>query len=470
MKSLSIAFKSITHKPLHTLLSVLILAIGCGLIMLVLSARDSLENRFTQNIKDIDMVVGAKGSPLQIILSSVYHIDAPTGNISLTEFEKLSQHRLVKAAIPLSYGDNYRGYRILGTDTNFRALYDLHPARGDWPSQNMKVIVGARAAYRTSLKVGDTFEGSHGLSEEGEEHHRHPYTVAGILKPCNCVADKLIITPLASVWTVHQHNENETPETPEKTNKENSSPSNAARKSPTETPNHEEEHHATANSQDTGHGEHTDHRAPTEKHHQEDEERQKHEEQKEHEEHEEHDPREITAGLIAFSSPFAQMSLPRMVNSQTDMQAALPSIELNRLFSLMSNAITFVNALAILLMILAAASVFIALYQNLRDEEPQMAYLRAIGASRWQLFSLITTKGLTIALLGYLLGWSMNKAGLFLISQASQQAYQTSLAFQWVTIYDIYILGAIIAVGILAALFPAIRAYRLNISKTLANA
>ena len=394
MNSLRVAVKSIRSKALHTLLSVLILGFGCGMIMLVLSARDKVEEQFKKNIRNVDMVVGAKGSPLQLILSSVYHIDAPTGNIPLAEFQKVAGNPLVEQGIPLSYGDNYKGYRILGTDSGYFELYKLQLAEGKYAGEHMSTVVGARVAQAEKLKVGQTFEGSHGLDEKGEEHHAHPYKVAGILEPCNCVADKLIITPLESVWEVHAH----------------------------------------------------DGEADHEK------------------------PKEITAGLLAFKSPMAQVTLPRMINANTSMQAALPSIELNRLFSLLGNAISFVSALAVLLLVLAAVSVFISLYQNLRDEEPQMAYLRAIGAGRGSLFSLIILKGLMISVLGYLVGLILNKAGMIAISASSQAAYKTSLQFSAFNSYDFYVLLATIAVGILASVLPAIRAYKLNISKTLADA
>jgi len=419
MKIGYLAWQSLRYKALHTFLSVLILGFGCGLIMLVLAARDEIENRFTQDIAGIDMVVGAKGSPLQLILSSVYHIDAPTGNIAKAEFDRLAQNRLVKTAIPLSYGDNYRGYRILGTEASYLEHYKLTLRAGELAQKPLQAIAGARVAAATGVQVGTQITGSHGLQEAGDGHDEHPYTLTGILASCQCVADKLIITPLESVWTVHGHHQSEEAPDPQ-----NDRPHEHS---------HGEDHH--------------------------------------HEPHQKAEPpREITAGLLQFKGPMAQLTLPRIVNSQTNMQAALPAIELNRLFSLMGNAITFVNTLALLLLLLAAASVFIALYQNLSEEMPQLAYLRALGRSRTYLVRFILTKGLLIAFMGYALGWMLSKLGFAGLTAASQEAYQTSLNFVWLTPYDLPLLGLVLVVGAVAAFLPALRAARLNISKTLSNA
>ncbi|WP_421754018.1 ABC transporter permease [Croceimicrobium sp.] len=383
------AWKSIRYRSLHHSLSVILLAISTGLILLLLNSRNSFEDSFRNNIKGIDMVVGAKGSPLQIILSSVYHIDPPTGNIPLDEYKKLIKHPLIEAAVPLSYGDNFRSWRIVGTDSNYAHWYSMQLAEGRGFQKSMEVVLGSAVAEATGLQVGDTFEGSHGLNQEAEEHHHHPFKVVGIYQASGTVLDELILCPTASLWDVHEHAEG---------------------------------------------------------------------------------PKEITAALIRFKSPMANIMLPRMVNEKTPMQAALPAIEVNRLFSLADSFVQFLNILAYLLIGIAALSVFLALFQGLKDDEPQFAFLRAIGSPPSRILKFILVKGLIIGLISYALALILNIIAFQFIGSLVSPAYQLSsseVLFNWNSIYT---LAALIGVVIFASVLPAWHAYRINIIKTLAHA
>jgi len=394
-----LALASLGHKKLHSFLSILLLSFSLALVMVLFTAKDSFEESFTRNIKGIDLVVGAKGSPLQIILSSVYHIDAPTGNISLEEFEKLAANRFVKKAIPLAYGDNYRGKRIVGTDSNYSALYNVEMEQGRKFQRAFEVSIGANVAADLDLKIGDLFHGSHGFSEEGESHAQRDFKVVGIYRLSATVIDDLILTPLASIWLVHEHPEEEG-----------------------------------------------------------------------HEHHHEEVAREITAGLIQFSNPMATLSLPRQINSQTKMQAALPAIEINRLFSLAQSALDLLEALAYVLLFIAAISIFVSLLQGLKDEEPQLAFLRAVGISRYKIVLLVWAKSIFISLIAYLFALALAVISLELLSLKlpnlseglGLQTLQNPL--QW------WLLLSVLIIGTFASLLPAWHAYRINIPKILADA
>ena len=121
---------NITHRPLSSALSLILLTLGVSIIALLLQINHHVREQMENNVKGVDMVVGAKGSPLQLILSAIYHIDAPTGNIPLDEVEKLRKNRLVKSCIPLSYGDNFKGHRIVGTDYQYPKLYNASLEQG----------------------------------------------------------------------------------------------------------------------------------------------------------------------------------------------------------------------------------------------------------------------------------------------------------------------------------------------------
>ncbi len=410
MNIFSISWKNIMYRKLSTLLSVLLLSFGVAIIILVISASSQFEKQLTQNISGIDMVVGAKGSPLQLILSSVYQIDAPTGNIPYTEYQKLLKNPLIDRGIPLSFGDNYKGYRIVGTEHSYLEHFKTEIKSGKVWHKSGEVVLGAMVAQNTGLKIGDEFTGSHGLKDAIEDHDHFSYRVTGILKPSGKVTDNLILTHLESVWDVHGGH-------------------------------HEEGHDEAAD----------------EEHH-------------EHEHDHHHEEKEITAAFIKFRSPMGNLTIPRMVNEKTSMQAALPAIEINRLFSLMESGITLLRALAILIIALSAISVFISIYQSLKERKPELALMRTMGSNRWQIFALLISEGLIVSLLGYVLGFLLGKAGIIALSSVTEENYRWQLQAIEFKPEEVWLLLIIVAVGLLAALIPSLQAYRINISKTLADA
>lgn len=176
-----------------------------AVITALLLLSQGLGNRFNRDLAHIDLVVGAKGSPLQLILSTVFALDIATGNIPLEAAQQIEHHPLVRLAVPVSLGDNYRLYRIVGTTPDYGRLYDATLAQGRWWNRPMEVVLGAEAARRSGLRLGQVFAGSHGLTAGGEVHAETPYAVVGVLKPTGAIIDRLILTDTASVWNVHEH-------------------------------------------------------------------------------------------------------------------------------------------------------------------------------------------------------------------------------------------------------------------------
>ncbi len=397
MNLLNLSWANLRDKKLNSFLSALLLTLGIGIISLLLLLNKQLDEQFRRNLKGIDMVVGAKGSPLQLILSSVYQIDAPTGNIPLEEVERLQKNPMVKAAIPLSMGDNYRGFRIVGTTEDYVTHFEGELETGELFGESMEVTIGYKVAEGTGLKVGDTFAGSHGFDQEGEAHGDHLYVVKGIFKPSGSVLDQLILTPLNSVWDIHA---------------------------------------------DHDHGE-------------------------DEEDHEE--VAEVTSALITFRNPMALMTLPRMINENTKLQSALPSIEINRLIELLGVGIETLRALAILIMLIAGVSVFVSLYNSLKERKYEMALLLSMGATRTKLFFLLLFEGLLLALIGFIAGIGLSRLGLWTFSKTAERDFHYSFRDFSILSEEMYLLVAAIIIGILAAAIPSLGIYRINISKTLAE-
>ena len=402
MRMLQLAYANLKEHSLSTILSVMLLGIGVGMVSFIVTVSEQLNDRFNRDIRGIDMVVGAKGSPLQLILSAVYQIDNPTGNIPIAEVNKLKRHPLIKYSIPLSYGDSYRGFRIVGTDSIYLTHYKATFSDGNIWKHSMDVVLGSSVAEKLNLKMGSHFHGNHGFDTEGHAHEESHYNVVGILNPTGTVADRLILTSTESVWDIHNHDDAEH--------------------------THESEHS-----------------------------------------HEEEETGEITALLVKFKSPMGIMQIPRMVNQKTSMQAALPAIEINRLYSLMGVGFTTLQIIGMVIMCIAALSVFISLLNSLKERKYELALMRSLGASPFKLFGLIVQESLLICLAGYALGIILGRIGIMLLSYFGEDQFQFSVSQTGAAAVEIWLLPLTLSIGLIAALIPAVRAYRSDISSILRN-
>lgn len=204
MKTMALAWRYLWSRPLGAALNLLLLSLGLASITFLLLVSQQLGKAFERDLVGIDLVVGAKGSPMQLILSGVFHIDVPPGNIPLTAVQALQAQPLVASVIPISLGDSYQGFRIVGTSHAYLANYQATLAQGALWQATMQVVLGATAARKLGLAVGSSFVGSHGLGAGGDAHENSHYSVVGILAPSASVLDRLILTDTASVWEMHE--------------------------------------------------------------------------------------------------------------------------------------------------------------------------------------------------------------------------------------------------------------------------
>lgn len=303
-------------------------------------------------------------------------------------------------------GDNYQGFRIVGTNKKYFEHFKTKIASGKMFKGNLEVVLGASTAQNANLKVGDTFASSHGLDSEGEKHAENNYKVVGVLEYNNSVVDNLILTSLNSVWNIHEH---------------------------------KDEHH---------------------------------EEGEEHHEEEVADStikREITSAIIKFRSPMGMMTMPRNINQNSKLQAAVPAIEVNRLFELLGIGIEGLQFLAAVIMLISGISVFVSLYNSLKERKYEMALMLSMGASRTRLFLMLLLEGIILSLLGFIAGIVLSRIGIYLISNALSKKFHFDVSQFSLQTGEIYLFVGALLVGILAAAIPSIGIYRINISKTLAT-
>jgi len=397
MKTVALAFRYLWSRPLAALLNLLLLTLGLASITFVLLVSEQLDRAFQRDLAGIDLVVGAKGSPMQLILAGVFHIDVAPGNIRLDEVTELGKHPHVAKLIPLSLGDSFRGFRIVGTTPDYAAHYKVKLARGEPWSQTMQAVIGSQVAQGTGLDVGNSFTGNHGLGTDGDAHANAPYRVTGVLAPCGCVIDRLVLTSTESVWQVHEKSM--------ATDEQDLKALQAER--------------------------------------------------------------EVTMALITYKTPMAAVSFPRRVNSSTSMQAAAPAIEVTRLLRMLGVGSEVLRGIGAVLLVTAALSVFIALWNAVHERRADLAMLRMLGASPAKVAALLLCEALWLAVLAALLGLAAGHAltsvvGLML---QAERSFPITGAL-WVP-GELWIPVAAVSVAMLAALIPTVSAYRVDVAQLL---
>lgn len=419
---MSLVFSSLKSRWLNSSLSILLTVFGVVIAVIILQFGHHIHNRMTQDGKDIDIVLGAKGSPLQFILSSVYHIDIPTGNIQYSAAKRWMKHPKVKTAIPLALGDNWKGYRIVGTTPDYIAHYDGAFSEGRAWEKPFQIVVGADVP----LKIGQEILGAHGLSHGGHVHDDEHYTVVGRLSQTGSVLDRLILTSVDSVLKIHGQDTNHLDQ-------------------------HDDHNHHKGHGHDHG----------NEQHH--------HDAHDHHDGHEKAKPAEITALLLTTRSPIANMNLPRLINRDTRLQAANPALEMARLTTLFGLGTKTFSALSALLIGVAALSIFAGLASSLENRMGDLAVLRAVGYSKKRVFKIIVTEGMFIVLMGLALGLVLGLYGFMIIAETFQPL-ATSSAQLNITHDLLWVIAAVILAGFMASALPALRASRVNVARQLTRA
>lgn len=397
MKTIALSWRYLWSRPLGAALNVLLLSLGLASITFLLLVSVQLDKAFDKDLAGIDVVVGAKGSPMQLILCGVFHIDVPPGNIALKAVQRLRSNPLVASVIPLSLGDNFQSFRIVGTAPQYIAHYGATLAQGALWNAPMQVVVGATVAQKLGISVGSTFVGSHGLGAGGHLHGDKPYTVVGILQPSGAVIDRLIVTDTSSVWKVHED----------------------------DTAVDDEDHKITE------------------------------------------DEREVTMALVQYKTPLAAMSFPRMVNTTTEMQAAAPALEISKLLNMLGIGTDVLRAFATVLLLTAGLSVFIALWNAVRERRADLALLRMLGAPPAKIAALLMGEALWLGVLSTIVGVAAGQGLSALIGWMLQLDHSLLIGGMVWPAELLWVPAIACGISLAAALLPALGAYRVSVLELL---
>ena len=440
MSDINLVLLSLKSRLSSTILAVLLTTFGISISIILVQFENHVKTRLNNDGKKIDIVVGAKGSPLQIVLSSIYHIDLPTGNIPYSSLKTISDDPLVDKVIPLALGDNWKNNRIVGTTYEYLEHYGAKLDKGRSWQKVFEVVAGSSV----KINLNQEISGSHGLVDSNNRHDHGKYRVVGILKPTGTVLDRLLLTSLKSVLQIHGQ----------------------------DIENNEKHHH-----------EHDKHEH--DKHEHEKHEYDKHEHQlnrnKDKTDNHDHNSKqkrnsvnsnqdfiepEITSLLITTKSPVANINLPRSINKQSQLQAANPAFEITRLSAMLGLGSKSFKLLSIIIMLIAILSIFTGLASNFENRLRDLAILRAVGYSKARVFKIISLEGIIIVSFGIIIGLCSSFLVFNLLVDIIAPLNNSNAKFNF-SIDIVIIICLVFLAGLFAAFFPAYKGSKVSVAKQL---
>lgn len=478
MTWLTFAFANLRLSPLTSTVNVALMALGTASIVLLLLLSSQLSDTLARDARGIDLVIGAQGSPAQLVLAAVYHADVPPGNIAQKAANQWASDPRVGRAIPLSLGDSFRGYRIVGTTPEYAELYQADLAAGAFWRRSMEAVIGATAAASAGLGLDDTFTGAHGLSDGGHSHDYLPYRVVGVLEPTGTVLDRLILTSLDSVWLLHDDPNHDHAEHSDREGQHDHDHDHEHEED--DDAGHDHDHH---DGHDDGKSEHGEHGRHSHSHNHNDGDHgaaatadRDHDHGQDHatepevvDEPKAQADRDITAMLISYRTPLAAMTLPRDVNAAGTLLAAAPAMEIARILQLVGIGLDGLRAFAWVLIATAALSVFAALYGSLRSRRGDLAMLRCLGATRLELLLAMLLEGILLTVVGVAIGFAIGHGAMELLGSWLESTRGVALTgWTWLS-EQTWLLVGLFGVGVLASAIPAMQAYRTDVASELAR-
>jgi putative ABC transport system permease protein len=410
---LLIVRRSLRQHALSTIVTMLAIALASGLVMSVFMIQKQSFQAFTGGDVGFDAVLGARGSQLQLVLNTIFHLETSNGNIPFSLYEDIAKNPQVELAIPYAVGDNYQGFRIVGTTDDIFTKFEYRKGQKFqlvesgklFNAKEKEAVIGSFVAQKTGLKVGDIFQHYHGLIFVENSKHDDDYKVVGVLETTNSPSDRVVWIPLDGIYRMKGHILRGTGE-------------NYKAKEGEEIPP---------------------------------------------------EAKEVSAVMLKFKSLQAGMSLEQTINKQG--KVATLAFPIGRTMAELFDKMGWINRVlelvAYLVVIVAAFSILASIYNSINERRREFAILRALGAKRLTVFSVIILESTIIAFLGTLVGFLV----YFIILQFTASIVQTETGvvldifkFDSVMIYTPLLM---VSVGALAGLIPAFKAYRTDVSENL---
>ena len=408
----SLAFKSLRNRRFTAALTILSIALAVFLLLGVERIRHESRESFAATVSGTDLLVGARSSPVHLLLSAVFHIGNATNNLRWDSYKAIASRPEVAWTIPLSLGDSHRGYRVLGTTADYyehlRYGRDrrLQMAQGRLPEGEHDAVIGADVADTLHYRPGDSIVVAHGAGDVSFSlHEQHPFEVTGVLARTGTPVDRTVHVSLQGLDVMHE---------------------DAAADS-------ESDPLLAAMQADSGSGA---------------------------------EPRAITAFLVGLKSRSAVLGMQRAVNEyeREPLTAVMPGVALQEVWEITGAVEKTLFAVSTLVVVVGLGGMLVALLTSLSERRREMAVLRSVGARPSQIFGLILGEAVFLTLLGIVFGVMVLYAGLITGQPWLESRLGLFIVVGWPTAYEVALMGLVALAGGLIGLVPAWRIYRYSLA------
>lgn len=418
---LRIALKSAWARRLTLGITLAAIALASALLLAVERVRTDARQGFAQSVSGVDLVVGARGGGVQLMLYAVFHAGSASHNMRYDSYRTLAAHPAVAWAVPLSLGDSHRGFPVLGTTT----AYFEHFRHGDRRALAFaagrpfagtidavfEAVIGSEVAAELGYRIGDRITLSHGMATSdigGPEHADKPFAIVGILAPTGTPVDRTVHVGLEAITAIHLDWAGGAP-LPGL-----AIPAEQVRKFDLQ-------------------------------------------------------PQEITALLVGLKRRTDVFRLQRHINAWRDepLTAVLPGVALDELWQAVATVERTLFAISAAVVAVGLAGLVATLLAGLDQRRRELAILRALGAGPGAIFLMLAAEGLLVTTLGTLLGCVLLAAGLAVLAPLAQAQFGIHLAWRMFSANEIALLLSIIVTGLAASLLPGWRAWRMSLADGL---
>lgn len=412
----SLAARSLWNRRGTALLTIFAIAVSVTLLLGVQKIRAAARNGFANTISGTDLIVGARGGPINLLLYSVFRIGDATANVSWATYQRVARHPDVAWTVPISLGDSHHGFRVLGTSRDYFGHYRfartraLEFAQGQAFDDLYDTVLGADVAKALGYRVGDALVIGHGLGEVSfAEHDDQPFRVAGILARSGTPVDRTVHVSLEATTAIH-----------------------IDWQSGAHAP---EEHRLDAH------------------------------------EARERDltPGNITAFLVGMKSRMSVLQMQRALNEyrQESLLAIIPGVALQQLWGIVGIADRTLMVIAAFVVFAGLLGMLTAILTSLNERRREMAILRSVGAHPLHILGLLVSEAGMLAATGVLLGVAATYGLLAVAQPLLASHYGIFVAIEGLSGYDFALLAAVVAAGLLMGFIPAWRAYRNSLADGL---
>jgi putative ABC transport system permease protein len=406
----SLAWHSLKNRKLTTGLTVVSIALSVALLVGVEHVRIGARDSFSNTISQTDLIVGARGGSLQLLLYSVFHIGSATNNVSYASYEHFRNHPAVEWTIPYSLGDSHRGFRVVGTTedfyTHYRYRHDhkIEVSEGHSPDGVFDVVLGSDVAKTLKYKVGDPIIVTHGISEGRGllQHDDKPFRVVGILARTATPVDRSLYVTLYGIEAMHMDWADGGPPLPGE-----ETPASKVKK-------------------------------------------------------EDLKIKQITAFLLRSKSRIDTLRLQREINTFEDepLMSIIPGVALAELWNTIGYAEEALTVVTFFVLVVGLLGMLVSLYTSLNERRREMAILRALGAGPRKVIFLLVLESFLLSLAGTVLGFATVYAGAFLTQPIIERRFGLFIPITAPTTTGYVYLCTVIVAGLLIGFVPAVKAYR----------